>query len=136
MRSHRRNTERKGPTIERMLGIILRNQYILMRAQGLELAMEVQNMFDVQRLVDQSKRLTDAVAANKLVIQGLVDAARAVADDPEQLEAVFAATEANINALAQAPVVGTPADPGTALPPVVEVPSDTGGSQAGIKTGE
>lgn len=97
----------------------------LLRAQGLELELEIEQMFNVQRLVDQSKRLTDAVAANRLVIQGLVDAAREVADDPEQLEAVFAETEKNIGALAQAPLVNTPADPGTPLPEIVR---STGGA--------
>lgn len=112
-----RDLWQQGSAIERKLNTILLNQRWLMRALQQS---EVLRMFDVKRLVDAASRQTDATKAMKLAIDKMVEELRAAADDPEQLEAVLTAIEANTTVIALAATHGTPADTGQPVPPVVE----------------
>jgi urease accessory protein UreF len=124
VRRRHKDSDQRGSGIERKLNRLLVGQIRIMKALRLSIEMEISQMFDVNRLVEASRRNRDATNAITEAFKQLTAAAREAQDDPEQLEAVLTEIEDNSSRLASAIVAGTPA----------EQPGSAAGSQGGVKT--
>jgi urease accessory protein UreF len=125
VRRRHKDSDQRGSGIERKLNRLLVGQIRIMKALRLSIEMEISQMFDVNRLVEASRRNRDATNAITEAFKQLTAAAREAQDDPEQLEAVLTEIEDNSSRLAAAIVAGTPA----------EQPGSSGGSQGGVPPG-
>lgn len=81
-------------------------------------------MINLQRAVDVATRQTDAIAANKALIETMFAELRANAGDPVEFERILSLFEANTIAIATAPIAGTPAAPPDVVVPPVVIPAE------------
>lgn len=112
--------------LERRTRRIIVGQIQLAKALNIVIAMEHENMFDVNRIVEAGRRQTSVIQSMVAQQKELVKQLRDVQDDPEQLEEALTIIEGN-TAIAEAAVQNTPADP--------NAPGGSGGSTGRIPSG-